>query len=98
MRVKSIYLENVRGLPTIALDFTDPVTGQIRTRTVIAGSNGTGKTTILDAIYAIVNGSETSWRTAWLTLVVGYVSHPSLWDDLFVEPVREWIATTSVTC
>ena len=46
MRVKSIYLENVRGLPTIALDFLDPVTEQIRPRTVIAGSNGTGKTTI----------------------------------------------------
>lgn len=55
MRVKSIYLENVRGLPTIALDFLDPVTEQIRTRTVIAGSNGTGKTTILDAIYTLMS-------------------------------------------
>ena len=53
MRVKSIYLENVRGLPTIDLDLLDPVTEQIRTRTVIAGSNGTGKTTILDAIYTL---------------------------------------------
>jgi predicted ATPase len=55
MRVKSIYLENVRGLPSIALDFFDPVTGQIRPRTVIAGSNGTGKTTVLDTIYFLMN-------------------------------------------
>jgi predicted ATPase len=55
MRVKSIYLENVRGLPPIALDFFDPVTGQIRPRTVIAGSNGTGKTTVLDTIYTLMD-------------------------------------------
>jgi predicted ATPase len=55
MRVKSIYLRNVRGLPTIDLDLFDPVTEQIRTRTVIAGSNGSGKTTILDAIYAMMS-------------------------------------------
>ena len=55
MRVKSIYLKNVRGLPTIDLDFLDPITEQIRTRTVIAGSNGSGKTTILDAIYTLMN-------------------------------------------
>lgn len=55
MKVKSIYLESVRGLPTIALDFFDPVTERIRPRTVIAGSNGTGKTTILDTIYVLMN-------------------------------------------
>jgi len=55
MRVKSLYLENVRGLPPIALDFVDPVTEQIRPRTVIAGSNGTGKTTILGTICTLVN-------------------------------------------
>ena len=55
MKVKSIYLENVRGLPPIDLDLLDPITEQIRTRTVIAGSNGSGKTTVLDAIYTLMN-------------------------------------------
>jgi predicted ATPase len=55
MKVKSVYLENVRGLPTIDLGFFDSVIGQIRSRTVIAGSNGSGKTTTLDAIYTLMN-------------------------------------------
>ncbi len=69
MRVKSIYLENVRGLPPITLDFFDPVTGQIRPRTVIAGSNGTGKTTVLDTIYVLISMMVTESRKSletWL--------------------------------
>jgi|GEM_PF-1131617 len=50
MKVQSLYLENVRGLPSMRLDFVDPVSQKIRPRTVIAGSNGSGKTTILEAI------------------------------------------------
>jgi predicted ATPase len=55
MKVKSIYLDNVRGLPLIPLDFSDRITKQIRPRTVIAGSNGSGKTTILDTICVLMN-------------------------------------------
>jgi predicted ATPase len=54
MRIQSFYLSRVRGLPEIHLDFLDSATGRIRPRTVIAGSNGTGKTTILDVIYALL--------------------------------------------
>jgi len=64
MRIRSFYLRGVRGLPDINLDFLDEATGQIRPRMVIAGSNGTGKTTILEAIYALlelVKGKKPAW-------------------------------------
>jgi predicted ATPase len=55
MRIKEFCLRKVRGLPEIHLSFVDQVTGQVRQRTVIAGSNGTGKTTILEAICALAS-------------------------------------------
>jgi predicted ATPase len=67
MRIQSFYLHRVRGLPEIRLDFFDSATGRVRPRTVIAGSNGTGKTTILDAIYALfelAGGAKT--KPDWL--------------------------------
>lgn len=42
MRIEAFYLEGVRGLPAIDLNFVDSATNRIRPRTVIAGSNGTG--------------------------------------------------------
>jgi predicted ATP-dependent endonuclease of OLD family len=64
MRVESLYLRGVRGLLEIKLDFVDKAVGQIRQRTVIAGSNGTGKTTILEVICALLEmakGVEPKW-------------------------------------
>ncbi len=48
-------MKNVRGLPPIDLDLVDPITEQIRARTVIAGSNGSGKSTILETISILIN-------------------------------------------
>ncbi len=64
MKIQSVYLHGLRGLPDIDLDFVDPATLQPRLRTVIAGSNGTGKTTILDVVFAlleIAKGTKPSW-------------------------------------
>jgi predicted ATPase len=54
MRILSFRQQGVYGLPEIALDFVDRATGKPRQRTVIAGSNGTGKTTILEMIYSLL--------------------------------------------
>jgi predicted ATPase len=64
MKIQSCSLNGVRGLPPITLDFTDPVSGQARARTVIAGSNGSGKTTILETIgqlLAFANFQKLNW-------------------------------------
>ena len=67
MRIQSFYLNRVRGLPEIGLDFLDTATGLARSRTVIAGSNGTGKTTILDTVYALLElVGEAKPTPAWL--------------------------------
>jgi predicted ATPase len=67
MRIQSFYLHRVRGLPDIHLDFLDSATGGVRPRTVIAGSNGTGKTTILDTIYALLElAGGVKTKPAWL--------------------------------
>jgi predicted ATPase len=65
MRIRSFYLRDVRGLPEIKLDFVDPEVGQVRQRTVIAGSNGTGKTTILEVICALLEMAK-GVGPAWL--------------------------------
>ncbi|MCE7990046.1 MAG: hypothetical protein DYG89_53555 [Caldilinea sp. CFX5] len=64
MKIQSCSLKQVRGLPPITLDFTDPVSGLARARTVIAGSNGSGKTTILETIgqlIAFANFQKLNW-------------------------------------
>jgi predicted ATPase len=67
MRIQSFFLQRVRGLPDIRLDFLDRATRQVRPRTVIAGSNGTGKTTILDAIYTLLElAGDGKPRPDWL--------------------------------
>jgi predicted ATPase len=54
MRILSFHQQGIYGLPEIALDFVDHATGKPRQRTVIAGSNGTGKTTVLEMIYSLL--------------------------------------------
>jgi predicted ATP-binding protein involved in virulence len=58
MRVREIVIRdfrNFRGERRIS--FVDPLTDQVRPVTVIAGTNGTGKTSILDAIEALLQFS-----------------------------------------
>ncbi len=54
MRIKSLTLEKVRGFSSLKLDFWDAALGEVRPRTAIVGSNGSGKTTILEAIFELL--------------------------------------------
>lgn len=64
MKIEACSLNQIRGLRPITLDFTDQVSGRARARTVIAGSNGSGKTTILESIgqlLALANFQKLDW-------------------------------------
>ena len=65
MRIQSFYMRGVRELAPIELDFLDSATRSARPRTVIAGSNGTGKTTLLEVIYALLEMAK-GIKPAWL--------------------------------
>lgn len=70
MRILSYYQRQVRGLPEIKLDFVDQATGKPRQRTVIAGSNGTGKTTILEMICELLEAAQRFQKPAsWYALM-----------------------------
>jgi predicted ATP-binding protein involved in virulence len=94
MRIEACSLNQIRGLPPITLDFTDPLSGQARARTVIAGSNGSGKTTILESIgqlLALANFQKLDWvslEQASAQLIVADLP-PSVTTKLRVEVKAE---------
>lgn len=54
MKIQRLFLRNVRSIKSLDLDFRDPVTGKPMSRIVIAGANGSGKTTILECLYKLL--------------------------------------------
>jgi DNA replication and repair protein RecF len=58
--VKSVLLKNFRSHDEFAADFTDGVS-------LIVGKNGTGKTSILEAVYLLLNG--TSFKSKDIELI-----------------------------
>ena len=52
--MKKLILENFKGIPALNID--------LEKKTVVRGTNGTGKTTILDAICWAVTGKDSSGR------------------------------------
>ncbi len=60
MKIQRLFLRNVRNIKELDLDFRDPVTGKPMSRIVLAGANGSGKTTILECIFGLVRSLELS--------------------------------------
>ncbi|URZ01940.1 AAA family ATPase [Clostridium felsineum] len=51
MKIKSIYIKNIRALKDFKIDFNNNIN-------VLIGENGLGKTTILETIYNIITANE----------------------------------------
>ena len=54
MKVQHLVLQNVRSIKSLDLDFRDPATRKPMLRIVLAGANGSGKTTILECIFGLM--------------------------------------------
>src|SRR5947207_1532166 len=54
MKVQQLFLRNVRGIKNLDLDFRDPISGKPMSRIVLAGANGSGKTTILECLFGLI--------------------------------------------
>ncbi len=58
MKIQRLFFRNVRNIKELDLDFRDPVTGKPMSRIVLAGANGSGKTTILECIFGLMAAAE----------------------------------------
>lgn len=50
MRVASVHIENFKRFSSFDLDFRNEITGDIASRFLLLGDNGSGKTTVLQAV------------------------------------------------
>jgi predicted ATPase len=55
MKIKKVKWKNHDVLGNLELDFTNPTTGQAFDSIILAGENGTGKTSILETLSAFLN-------------------------------------------
>jgi len=58
MKIQRLFLNNVRGIKSLDLDFRDPATSKPMSRIVLAVANGSGKTTILECIFGLLSAAE----------------------------------------
>lgn len=56
MKLRNLSIQNFRGIDKLEIDFTDDL-GHVSDLTLIAGPNGSGKTSILDAIWFGLQGA-----------------------------------------
>ncbi|HRI64467.1 MAG TPA: AAA family ATPase [Polyangium sp.] len=55
MKIKKLRIENFKGVKSCEIDFTSPFGSSPRTLTALVGDNGSGKTSVLQAIALIIS-------------------------------------------
>ena len=78
MKIESLTLKNFKRFENLTIEFKNDRTGEIANRFLILGDNGTGKTTILQAIALA------------LSMVSGRISKIEDFDWIGWVPGRYW--------
>ncbi|RCX20988.1 putative ATP-binding protein involved in virulence [Anaerobacterium chartisolvens] len=55
MQIKFVRIENFKGIRNLEIDFVDRQSGKIRPITCLFGDNGSGKTTVLQALALVIS-------------------------------------------
>lgn len=55
MKIQSVTIDNFKGIRHLEISFVDKVTSRIRPVTTLLGDNGSGKTTVLQAIALVIS-------------------------------------------
>jgi len=83
IKVKSLNIKNFKGIKDLELDFTYQENNKILNNIVIYGINGSGKSTILEAIYLCLIVASTYHKKADLrrieSYLIDYISLGSEW-------------------
>ena len=88
MRIREIVFYNFRGFRgRHQISFVNSVTDEVRQFSVLAGSNGTGKTTILEAIEALIGLMMHINLTPFLEEIISTGSFVSLAIELSSEDI-----------
>ncbi len=78
MKIESLTLKNFKRFDDLTIEFKNDLTGEIANRFLILGDNGTGKTTILQAI------------ALCLSMLTGRIQKVSEFDWIGWLPGRYW--------
>jgi predicted ATP-dependent endonuclease of OLD family len=78
MKIESLTLKNLKRFDDLTIEFKNGLTGEIANRFLILGDNGTGKTTVLQAI------------ALCLSMLTGRIQKLSEFDWIGWLPERYW--------
>jgi ABC-type polysaccharide/polyol phosphate transport system ATPase subunit len=78
MKIESLTLKNFKRFDDVTIEFKNGLTGEIANRFLILGDNGTGKTTVLQAI------------ALCLSMLTGRIQRVSEFDWIGWVPGRYW--------
>ena len=73
IKVKSLNIKNFKGIKDLELDFTYQENNKILDNIVIYGINGSGKSTILEAIYLCLIVASTYHKNKNLKRIESYL-------------------------
>jgi predicted ATP-binding protein involved in virulence len=75
MHVQSMRLKYFKRFRDKHLDFTDPETGLARNLVVLVGENGSGKSTVLQAIAATLGTATRRFESPAELVIIYFLNH-----------------------